>query len=43
MIIVVFEVTMRERRDQAYFDLAEALRPELERVDGFVSVERFAP
>ena len=41
MIVVVFEVTMREGKEQAYFDLAEALRPELERIDGFISVERF--
>lgn len=41
MIVVVFEVTMKEGRAQAYFDLAAALRPELEKVDGFISVERF--
>src|SRR6266853_1274904 len=29
-----------ERRNQ-YFDLAGALRPELERIDGFTSIERF--
>jgi len=42
MIVVVFEVTMRAGKEQAYFDLAEALRAELERIDGFISVERFA-
>jgi heme-degrading monooxygenase HmoA len=41
MMVVVFQVTMREGRRQDYFDLAAELRPELERIDGFISVERF--
>jgi heme-degrading monooxygenase HmoA len=41
MMVVVFQVTMRPGRTQAYFDLAAALRPELEEIDGFISVERF--
>jgi heme-degrading monooxygenase HmoA len=41
MMVVVFQVRMREGRAQDYFDLAAALRPELERIDGFISVERF--
>lgn len=41
MIIVVFEVTMKVGQASRYFDLAAALRPELEKVDGFVSIERF--
>tara|TARA_Y100000588_G_scaffold201849_1_gene215493 strand:+ start:157 stop:474 length:318 start_codon:yes stop_codon:yes gene_type:complete len=41
MIVVVFEVTAKEGKAQDYFDLAAALRPELEEVDGFISVERF--
>lgn len=41
MIVVVFQVTMREERAADYFDLAAALRPELETIDGFLSVERF--
>ena len=41
MIAVIFEVVPREGRQQAYLDAAAALRPELERIDGFVSVERF--
>ena len=40
-MVVVFQVTMREGRAQDYFDLAAELRPELERIDGFISVERF--
>jgi heme-degrading monooxygenase HmoA len=41
MMVVVFQVTMRAGRTQDYFDLAAALRPELEQIDGFLSVERF--
>ena len=41
MIAVMFEVELEEERGQRYFDLAAALRPELEQVDGFISVERF--
>ena len=41
MMVVVFQVTMREGRTQDYFDLAAELRPELEQIDGFISVERF--
>ncbi len=41
MIVVIFEVTMKPGKADAYFDLAAALRPELEKIDGFISVERF--
>ncbi len=41
MIAVIFEVTMNEGKAGDYFDLAAALKPDLERIDGFVSVERF--
>lgn len=42
MIAVIFEVMPAEGRAQEYLDLAAALKPELEKIDGFVSVERFA-
>ncbi|NEX94144.1 antibiotic biosynthesis monooxygenase [Caulobacter sp. 17J65-9] len=42
MIAVIFEAWPAEGRAQDYFDIAEALRPVLEQMDGFVSVERFA-
>ena len=42
MIAVIFEVFPAAGRKQDYLDLAAALRPELERIDGFISVERFA-
>lgn len=41
MMAVIFEVEMNEGQDQRYFDLAAGLRPELEKIDGFISVERF--
>lgn len=41
MIVVIFEVIPREGRGQSYFDLAKELAPELEKIDGFISVERF--
>ena len=41
MMAVIFEVEPLDGRQDAYFDLAAELRPELERIDGFVSVERF--
>ena len=41
MIAVIFELWPAENRRQDYFALAAALRSELEKIDGFVSVERF--
>jgi heme-degrading monooxygenase HmoA len=41
MIAVIFEVWPAEGSRQAYLDLAAALRPELESIDGFISIERF--
>lgn len=41
MYAVIFEVEAKEGRGQRYFDLAAQLKPELEKIDGFISVERF--
>jgi len=41
MIAVIFEVWPTEGRANEYFDLAAGLRTDLERIDGFISVERF--
>jgi len=41
VLAVIFEVEMNPGRDQDYFALAGSLRPELEAIDGFISVERF--
>ena len=41
MFAVIFEVEPENECAQEYFDLATELRPELEKIDGFVSVERF--
>ena len=42
MIAIIFEVIPASGRRQEYLDIAAALRPELERQEGFISVERFA-
>jgi heme-degrading monooxygenase HmoA len=41
MIAVIFEVIPAPGRKQEYLDLAAGLRPELEKIDGFISIERF--
>ncbi|HEY8243304.1 MAG: antibiotic biosynthesis monooxygenase family protein [Vicinamibacteria bacterium] len=41
MIAVIFEVVPHPERREAYLDAAARLRPILEGIDGFVSVERF--
>jgi heme-degrading monooxygenase HmoA len=42
MHAVIFEVEPKPGRMQEYLDIAAALRPELEKIDGFISIERFA-
>ena len=41
MIAVIFEVMPATGQRAAYLEAAAALRPELERIDGFLSIERF--
>ena len=41
MIAVIFEVFPAPGRKNDYLELAEKLRPELEGLDGFISIERF--
>ena len=41
MIAVIFEVVPHPELRQTYLDIAAGLRPVLERIDGFISVERF--
>lgn len=41
MIAVIFEVEIAADQTQAYLDIAASLKPLLEQVDGFISVERF--
>ncbi len=41
MIAVIFEFTPAEGRKQDYFDLVAELKPELDRAEGFISIERF--
>jgi heme-degrading monooxygenase HmoA len=41
MYAVIFEVEPEAGRAQDYLDIAARLRPELEKIDGFISIERF--
>lgn len=41
MIAVIFEVWPKEGHRAQYLDIAAELKPLLEKIDGFVSVERF--
>ena len=41
MIAVIFEVWPKPDHKQDYLDLAARLRPILETIDGFISIERF--
>lgn len=41
MIAVIFEVWPADRQRQTYLDIAAQLRPLLDEIDGFISIERF--
>ena len=41
MIAVIFEVLPYAEHRQAYLDTAANLRPHLEKIDGYISIERF--
>jgi len=41
MIAIIFEVEPHTQHKQAYLDIAAALKPELLKIDGFISIERF--
>ena len=41
MIAVIFEVWPAEGRKEEYLDIAAGLRPLLDGIDGFISIERF--
>lgn len=41
MIVVIFEVEPHPDKRETYLDIAAELKPLLEKVDGFISVERF--
>ena len=42
MFAVVFEVNPKPEQWDAYLGYAKSLRPELERIDGFIENERFS-
>lgn len=41
MHAVIFEIEPRPGREKDYLDLAAALKNDVEKIDGFISVERF--
>lgn len=41
MIAIIFEVQPEQGRKQEYLEIAKQLRPLLEQIDGFISVERY--
>ena len=42
MIAVIFEVFLAEDKTVEYLDIAAELKPLLEKLDGFISIERFS-
>jgi len=42
MFAVIFEVQPRKDRFEDYLEIAKSLRPEIEKIDGFIDNERFA-
>ena len=41
MIAVIFEVIPNEGKKEEYLDIALNLKPELDHIEGFISIERF--
>ena len=41
MIVVIFEVLPKPGKKSEYLDIAKALKPELIKIPGFISIERF--
>ncbi|MES2939681.1 MAG: antibiotic biosynthesis monooxygenase [Pseudomonadota bacterium] len=41
MIAVIFEVMPQDGHRETYLDIAARLRPQLDAIDGFLSIERF--
>jgi len=41
MIAVIFEAIPAEGKWEEYINIASKLRPDLEKIDGFISIERF--
>jgi len=42
MIAVIFEVYPDEKRKEDYLDIATELKPLLQQIEGFISIERFS-
>ena len=42
MLAVIFEVNIAEGKKEEYLEIAGKLKPQLETIDGFISIERFS-
>jgi len=42
MIVVIFEVEIKDGKKQDYLNVATKLKPLLNQIDGFISIERFS-
>ena len=42
MIAVIFEVYPAKGKVEEYLDIASELKPQLEKIEGFISIERFS-
>jgi len=42
MIAVIFEVKINKGKEEEYLQIAAQLREHLDKIDGFISIERFA-
>tara|TARA_Y100001934_G_scaffold281292_1_gene390505 strand:+ start:1403 stop:1705 length:303 start_codon:yes stop_codon:yes gene_type:complete len=41
MVIVIFEFTVKPGKEDSYFEIAAEVQAEVEKIDGFLGVERF--
>lgn len=41
MIAVIFEVIIKNEKQEEYLEIAENLKPKLSKIRGFISIERF--
>ena len=42
MYVVVFEVSIKPQAQARYLEIAQVLRAEVEKIEGFISIERFS-
>lgn len=42
MYVVIFEVSIKPQAQARYLEIAQTLRAEVEKIEGFISIERFS-